>query len=401
MSPAKTLQGLSAADGGRGRGPRRTGVYVHFPWCLAKCPYCDFSSVAAERPAIPHRAYADRLLGELSRRAPALQPRRLGSVFFGGGTPSLWEPAELARVLAGVRAAFDATGEVEVTVECNPTSFDRERARALLDAGVNRVSIGVQSLDARRLAFLGRLHDPAGGLAAVRDAVAAGVPRVSADLIFGVAGQSPEDAVREALTLADLGVTHLSVYALTIEPGTQFGALAKKGRLPLLGDDVVAESFVALDAALSSAGFDHYEISNYARSGQVAEHNLGYWHGDDYLGLGCAAWGTITGPGGRLRYRNTPSPERYLASDELMESEREPIDAETALRERILLGLRIAGGIDLGDAARELGVPAWPPARTRAAERLVSRGRLERQGDRILVPRSAWLHADGTIAELL
>lgn len=377
--------------------PASLGVYVHFPWCLKKCPYCDFLSIAAERPAIPHQSYADAVIGELEQRRPGLESRRLRSVFFGGGTPSLWQPAELGRVLAAIRGAFDCEEVVEVTVECNPTSFDAERARALMAAGVNRVSIGVQGLDQTRLEFLGRLHDVDGGLVAVREAIVAGVPRVSADLIFGVVGQTAEAAVREALTIAELGVTHLSAYALTIEPGTQFGALAKKGKLPLLGEDVVAESFVALDQALEAAGFVHYEISNYARGGDVAVHNVGYWRGDEYLGLGCGAWGTVAG----VRYRNTPVIDRYLAAPGESESEREPIDAETALRERILLGLRLADGLDLEAAAAELGVEAWPEARRRACERLEQRGRIVRTGGHVSIPKSAWLYADGTIAELI
>jgi putative oxygen-independent coproporphyrinogen III oxidase len=391
------------------------GVYVHFPWCLQKCPYCDFLSVAAERDAIPHQAYADAVLRELDRRAEGIGTRRLASIFFGGGTPSLWEPSALGRVLGGVLVAAGArAGDVEITVECNPSSFDAERVRALLDLGVNRISIGVQGLDAERLRFLGRLHDVAGGLAAVEAALAAGVPRVSADLIFGVAGQSAEDAAREAARVAELGLTHVSAYALTIEPGTQFGALARKGKLPLLGEALVADSFVAVEAALESAGFTHYEISNYARRGHVAEHNLGYWRGDDYLGLGTGAFGTWTANGRRVRYRNTPSPERYLAlsdrwaavdlercgSGELV-SELEPIDAETALRERLMLGLRLSDGLDFEGAARELGVPAWTPERERAARRLIERGDLVREGPRMWVPKARRLMTDGTVRELL
>ncbi len=373
------------------------GVYVHFPWCLVKCPYCDFLSLPAERPAIPHAAYADSVIAELSRRSSEIGPRRLASVFFGGGTPSLWEPRELGRVLAAIRAAFPSEADVEITVECNPTSFDADRARALLDAGVNRVSIGVQSLDTGRLRFLGRLHDAQGALRAVADAVAAGVPRVSADLVFGVAGESAAAAVDEALRIADLGVTHLSAYALTIEPGTQFGALARKGRLPLATDDSVAESFLALDAALDDRGFEHYEISNYARAGHVAAHNIGYWRGEDYLGLGTGAYGTVAG----TRYRNTPSPERYLDAAGDPPRELEVIDAETALRERIMLGLRMSEGLDVAGAARATGAIAWTAERQRAAARLVERGRLARDGDRIWIPRDAWLFTDGTIAELI
>jgi len=380
------------------------GVYVHFPWCLRKCPYCDFSSLPIERQALPHAAYADAVISELSRRRAPLGQRRLESVFFGGGTPSLWEPRELGRVLGRIVASFAPSDALEVSVECNPSSLDRERARALVDVGVNRVSIGVQSLDAERLAFLGRLHDAEGALGAVRDALAAGVPRVSADLIFGVHGQAPADAAREARTVAELGVEHVSAYALTIEPGTEFGQRARHKSLPLLSDEAVAESFVAVDDALCALGFEHYEISNYARPGARSRHNLGYWLGREYLGLGAGAWGTLDG----VRYRNTPAVERYLAADwghsELGRSlvpEHEPIDAETALRERILLGLRLAEGLDLRAVAQALGVPAWTDERRRAAARLVERGRLEVDGDVLRIPKHAWLFADGTIAALL
>lgn len=382
------------------------GVYVHFPWCSRKCPYCDFLSMAAERPEIPHARYASQVSAELARRAAQTGRRKLASVFFGGGTPSLWDPGELGRVLAAIRAHFPGD-DPEVTVECNPTSFDEERARALMDAGVGRVSIGVQGLDEDRLRFLGRLHDVAGGLEAVRAAVRAGVPRVSADLIFGVAGQNSREAAGEARRVAELGVTHLSAYALTIEPGTQFGALDRKGRLPLLGDDQVAESFLHVDATLEALGFEHYEISNFARGGDVARHNVGYWQGRDYLGLGAGAWGTLSLPDGRVRYRNTPSPERYLETDwatidpDSAASELESLSPETSLAERILLGLRMAGGLDLGEAAASTGATAWTAERERAAERLLARGRLRRDGDRLWIPRDAWLFADGTISELL
>ncbi len=284
------------------------GVYVHFPFCLKKCPYCDFVSFARAREAIDHRGYADAVLAELTRRGSALRGKRLATIFFGGGTPSLWEPAELGRVLRAILAAADAReDDVEITVECNPTSLDEARARAFRDEGVGRLSVGVQGLDAERLAFLGRLHDPDGGLEAVHAAIRAGVPRVSADLIYGVATgpepPSPADSAAEVVRVARTGVTHLSAYSLTIEPGTQFGELARRGRLPIAPDDAVADGFFAVEAALTAEGFVHYEISNYARPGAEARHNLGYWRGVDYLGLGCAAFGTLsTGDGSAVRY---------------------------------------------------------------------------------------------------
>jgi putative oxygen-independent coproporphyrinogen III oxidase len=391
--------------------PPPLGVYVHFPWCLQKCPYCDFYSLATERETIPHVAYADAVVREVERRAAELGAHRLRSVFFGGGTPSLWKTSELGRVLARIRALFPSDGEVEVTAECNPSSFDARKADELGSAGVNRLSLGVQGLDDRRLGFLGRLHDAAGGLGALRTAVASGIPRVSADLIFGVAGESPDEARREAETLAELGPTHLSAYALTIEPGTEFGSLAKRGKLPLLDDELVARSFESVERALESAGFEHYEISNYARSGHYAEHNLGTWRGESYLGVGAGAFGTVTLGGRVLRYRNARAAERYVdaAKDQdvaLWEPSRlvsdvEPIDARTAFTERLMLGLRLASGVDVGKVALETGATAWTADREHAVERLLERGTLERKGDILRIPRRAWLVADGVIRDLI
>ncbi|WP_437683220.1 radical SAM family heme chaperone HemW [Sorangium sp. So ce131] len=409
-------------------------TYVHFPWCLKKCPYCDFVSFAKAREAIDHRGYADAVLAELRKRADALGERELRSVFFGGGTPSLWEPEEIGRVLSAITAAAGRLApDLEVTVECNPTSLDEQRARALRAVGVNRLSIGVQGLDAERLRFLGRLHDPDGGLGALSAALRSGMPRVSGDLIYGVAvgtaeaarEQRPEHAAAEARAVASTGVTHISAYSLTIESGTSFGELARRGRLPLAADEGVADTFFAIDEALEAEGLAHYEISNYARPGHEARHNLGYWRGIDYVGLGCAAFGTVSRPDPRwglrsagagdrgaapgeafaVRYRNLASPERYMAAmaeaGEVIPVESdERLDPETRLSERIMLGLRLRDGFDLEAAAAALGVPAWSPARQKAAERLERAGRLTIDGGRLAVPKAAWVFADGIAADL-
>ncbi|WP_234023918.1 radical SAM family heme chaperone HemW [Sorangium cellulosum] len=404
-------------------------TYVHFPWCLKKCPYCDFVSFAKAREAIDHRGYADAVLAELRKRTDALGERELRSVFFGGGTPSLWEPEEIGRVLAAITAAAGRLApDLEVTVECNPTSLDEQRARALRAVGVNRLSIGVQGLDLERLQFLGRLHDPDGGLGALSAALRSGMPRVSGDLIYGVAvgtaeaarEQRPEHAAAEARAVASTGVTHVSAYSLTIESGTSFGELARRGRLPLAGDEGVADTFFAIDEALEAEGLAHYEISNYARPGHEARHNLGYWRGVDYVGLGCAAFGTVSRPDPRwglrsagaapgeafaVRYRNIASPERYMAAmaeagEAIPVDSDERLDPETRLSERIMLGLRLRDGFDLEETASALGVPAWSPARRKAAERLERAGRLTIDGGRLAVPKAAWVFADGIAADL-
>ncbi len=397
-------------------GTTGASVYVHFPHCLEKCPYCDFVSYKTEREHIDHAGYADAVLRELEARAPAFDGRLFGSVFFGGGTPSLWEPRELGRVIEGVRDRFEVAEDLEVTVECNPTSIDGERAARLADAGVNRLSIGVQSLRDSELRFLGRLHDAAGALRAVREAVASPVERVSADLIFGVPEQTPEAAAAQATALAELGLRHLSCYQLTIEPGTRFGELARRGRLPRAEDAVVAEAFSAIEEALASRGLLHYEISNYATAGQEARHNLGYWRGEEYLGLGCAAYGFVRTERGErgatgVRWRNEISPEKYVQStrsvrtgvpsrEDGLSTSCEVLDAQALLRERIMLGLRVRGGFDLAAAADELGIDSTTRERERALGWLVERGRLERRGTRLAIPPAAWLFADDTAARL-
>lgn len=393
-------------------------IYIHFPWCLAKCPYCDFVSYAADREDIDHAGYADAVVREAEGRARQLEARgrslEIGSIFFGGGTPSLWEPRELGRVLDRLRAVFPIKADLEVTVECNPTSLDEARARALRDAGVGRLSIGTQSLRGEQLKFLGRLHDPDGARRAIEAALASGIERVSTDLIFGLPGQSTEDARDQALALAGTGLQHLSCYQLTIEPGTQFGERKKRGLLPMADEAIVADAFLAIEEALESRGLRHYEISNYAAPGEEARHNLAYWRGDEYVGLGCAAFGFArdakrTGHG--LRWRNAIEPKKYVAATNTLRDDvlgegdgvsmfAEELDGLALLRERIMLGLRLAEGVDLGRAGSELGIDPWTPERLRAVERLVDRGRLTRQGDLLTIPRAAWLFTDDIASRL-
>ena len=400
-------------------GSRPLLVYVHFPWCLEKCPYCDFVSEKIDRNAIDHEAYENAVLRELDARTS--EPDRLGSrhlvsVFFGGGTPSLWATESLGRVLRGIQARFPAApgSEVEVTVECNPSSLDEAKARALRDVGVNRLSVGVQSLSKDRLAFLGRLHDERGALAALEGAVRSGMPRISGDLLFGVSGQTPTVAGQEAARIAATGVTHVSAYNLTIEAGTKFGELARRGRLPLADEGLMVESFFAVEGALAATGLGHYEVSNYGAAGHESRHNLGYWRGVDYLALGTAAVGALSeneNPATATRYRNHPDVRKYVRAAATTNPNNvwttggvthttELLDGETRLRERIMLGLRLAEGVDLDEAASDLAVSPWSASRAAAATRLVSRGRLLRARGRLTLPREAWIFADGIAAEL-
>lgn len=383
----------------------RTSVYVHFPWCLKKCPYCDFASGAIRRAEVPHEAYADAVLAELDARRGALAGRTLESVFFGGGTPSLWAPEALGRVMSGIVEAFDADApELEITVECNPTSIDAARAAGLVRAGVNRLSLGVQSLDDGRLRFLGRLHDADGARRALEASVAE-VPRVSADLMFGMPGQRPEDFLTELDAILALGVEHVSAYALTVEPDTQFGALHKKGRLRLASEGDFAETFEQARAHLAERGFDHYEVSNYARAGATSRHNQHYWRGGDYLGLGAGAVGTLSeGHAGR-RYRNEPRPERYLETARQTQPETRPeifeehLTPEDRVREALMLGLRTAEGVSLARVREATGL-ALEDGREDALARRRARGDVELDGDALRVPASRWLMLDAIVADL-
>ncbi len=369
-------------------------VYLHFPWCLRKCPYCDFATSPLGRADIPHARYADALLRELEMRAPRGE---LYSVFFGGGTPSLWEPAELGRVLQGVLAAFGARAdEVEITVECNPSSLDTARAEALRSVGVNRLSVGVQSLDDDELKFLGRLHDRALALQALK-AAQASFERVSADLMFALPQQPAERFYGYLDELLGMGLSHVSAYALTIEAATPFGAQARKGLLRPAPDESYARMFDGVADKLRSAGFEHYEVSNYARPGESSRHNQHYWRGGGYVGLGAAAVGCVDG----RRWRNHPDATRYMerADSRKVEVFEEELDAQDLIREALMLGLRTREGVDL--KALEARVQQDPRAgRERVLERRLQSGDVTLERDVLRVPEARWILLDGIVADL-
>ncbi|MBX7193588.1 MAG: radical SAM family heme chaperone HemW [Sandaracinaceae bacterium] len=381
----------------------RVSVYVHFPYCLRKCPYCDFNSYGTAREDVPHVAYADAVLRELAWRLPTVADRELVSIFFGGGTPSLWEPRELGRVIAAIRGGFArVASDLEVTVECNPTSLDRARAAALREAGVGRVSIGVQSLDPERLAWLGRLHDAGGALRALREA-SLELPRVSGDLMFGLPGQAPDAFLDDVARVLETGVRHVSAYALTIEPGTQFGELHKKGRLPIATDDAYADTFLAIEARMARAGLEHYEVSNYAVPGEEARHNLHYWRAGAYVGVGAGAVGCVDDPISRraARWRSEPLPQRYLetSGSAAVESWGETLSPEDRVREALMLGLRTREGVSIS-ALREATGLDLREGREAAIARRAARGELALEGDVLRVPARHWLALDAIVTDL-
>jgi oxygen-independent coproporphyrinogen-3 oxidase len=376
-----------------------TSVYVHFPWCARKCPYCDFATEPMRRDALPHDAYADALLRELHARAEDLQGRTLKSVFFGGGTPSLWAPDALKRTLDAISDAFEEeVEEVEVTVECNPSSLDRHHAALLRRAGVNRLSIGVQSLRDPHLQFLERLHDREQALDALRGATTE-MQHVSADLMFGMPGQTLGELGDDIARIAEIGVRHVSAYALTIEEKTLFGSLHRAGKLRVAPEEQYADLFEHAERCFTDLGWTHYEVSNYAADGERSRHNLHYWRGGAYLGLGAAAVGCLDrGPGRAERWRNEPNPRRYMRLHTL-EAEVEELGPDEIIREALMLGLRTVDGTDLVATERRAG---RNPREGREAEieRAIERGNLEEDGNWLRVPVDRWLKLDGIVRDL-
>jgi oxygen-independent coproporphyrinogen-3 oxidase len=330
---------------------RPLGVYVHFPFCGVRCPYCDFA--VDTRAEIPHDAYADAVLAELAaRRAWFEGAGPLASIYFGGGTPGLWRPDALGRVLDGARAAFGdpLASSLEITVEANPGEVDEPHLRALAAAGANRLSLGAQSFEDRLLRTMGRNHDAAAIPAAVRAARAAGFQTISLDLIFGIPGQSRDDWRRALDAALALAPEHVSAYALTVERATAFGALDRAGKLPRPDDEEAAAMFEDAGAALAAAGLPRYEVSSYARPDRRARHNGLYWSGAPYLGLGASAASfRPLADGTAWRFRNPRSTETYLGAVRKGGAFARHVERRTAdelENEALWLGLRTVDGID-------------------------------------------------------
>ena len=332
-------------------------LYIHWPFCLAKCPYCDFNSHVRDR--IPQARFAAALKRELAWEAVRLGRRRLGSIFFGGGTPSLMAPETVADLIADAARLFDPLPEVEITLEANPTSVESEKLAAFRDAGVNRVSLGVQSLDPRALAMLGRQHSVTQAIAALELARQT-FPRVSFDLIYARPGQALpawRAELRQALALA---ADHLSLYQLTIEPGTAFATRHARGEIVLPDGDDAAALYNATAEEAARFGLAPYEVSNYAAPGAESRHNLAYWRYADYAGIGPGAHGRISLDGALLATRRHRAPEVWA---ERVERDGHGTTEETTLpptdraREMLLMGLRLAEGIDEARFAARTGIP--------------------------------------------
>ena len=374
------------------------GIYVHWPFCLAKCPYCDFNSHV--RSSIDEARWRRALVGQVAAAARQVPGRRVDTIFFGGGTPSLMPPETVAAVIAAVKDGWPQAGDVEITLEANPTSVEAGRFRGFRDAGVNRVSMGIQALDEGDLRRLGRMHSVAEAIRAyeiARDTF----ERVSFDLIYARQGQTLDQWRAELGRALALAVDHLSLYQLTIEDGTRFGDMHARGRLRGLPDaDLAADMFAVTQETCDAAGMGGYEISNHARPGAESRHNLIYWRYGDYAGIGPGAHGRLTVGGRRWAIESPRSPEAWLAAAEGDAAEitiRSEVEPEDQGAEMLMMGLRLREGVDLGRYARLTGreLPAF-----RIAE-LSSLGLLELDGSRIFATESGRIVLNAVIKQLL
>ncbi|MFN8390528.1 MAG: radical SAM family heme chaperone HemW [Bdellovibrionota bacterium] len=382
------------------------GLYVHVPYCIKKCPYCDFNSyaIATLREGVPEERYTDALIRELRAYSalPEWQGRRLHSIFFGGGTPSLFQAASYGRFFSAVRECFILPANAEITLECNPGSIQetlgREKLSAFRECGVNRISMGAQSFRAEKLLELGRIHSGKETGLAVENVRAAGFESFNLDLIFGVGTETLSQWSDDLRAALDLEPTHLSAYGLTIEPGTEFSRLFQRGTLVVPDDDTSAEMYQLTQSTLRERGFEQYEISNYAKPGRACRHNLGYWNGEDYLGLGAGAHSYRSGNAGEFgaRWSNIPGPEHYISrtqNDGTAKQRAEIVDRSKAELEFFFLGLRTIYGICPGSYEKRFS-EGFSARFGGVVDELISHELIEQNGETLRLTAKGFLFAD-------
>ena len=377
--------------------PEPLALYVHWPFCVSKCPYCDFNSHV--RDSVDQAAWRDALLVDLRHEAALLADRRVGSIFFGGGTPSLMPPATVAAVIAAAEAEWGLTDDVEITLEANPNSVEVANFADLAAAGVNRVSIGVQSFDSEVLEFLGRAHSEDEARRAIGTAQEH-FARVSFDLIYARPGQTMAAWESELAGALAFGTDHLSLYQLTIEPGTRFATLAAKGDLTIPDGDAAADLFDATQAMTAAAGLPRYEVSNHARVGQESRHNLAYWRYADYAGVGPGAHGRRLGQATERHKK----PENFVAAV-ARNGHGLKVEADLPAHERateaMLMGLRLTEGIDLARIEMRSGLGRAAFVDADAVARLVDQGLMAQAGDRLAVTDNGILLLDSILSEVV
>jgi oxygen-independent coproporphyrinogen-3 oxidase len=328
-------------------------LYVHVPFCIKKCHYCAFVSSAPQKNELLE--YPDLLMRELQLQAKG--GGEIASIYFGGGTPSLLQPEQLARLLDGIAGQTGIKVDAEITLEANPGTVDHVSLKAFRDAGINRISLGIQSFDDHFLDCLGRIHSAEQSRQAFQDARNAGFDNVSIDLIHSLPGQSLDQWRSELRHAIKLCPEHISIYGLTVEEGTPFARIYPADSLELADDDLSADMFELADELLAESGFEHYEIANYARPGYRAQHNSGYWRRDGYLGLGVAAHSFLR-EGHGVRFSNPDTLEEYrrgVMAGQLTRVDEHQLTQNDAMAEYMFLGLRLSEGVTLSDFEREFG----------------------------------------------
>lgn len=373
------------------------GLYIHWPFCEAKCPYCDFNSHVSR--TIDQRAWRDAYLLELERGVTETQGRVLNAVFFGGGTPSLMDPDIVADIITAIKRLWPTANDLEITLEANPGSVEASRFAAFQQSGVNRISMGIQALNDADLKRLGRIHNTAEALAAF-DIARSAFDRVSFDLIYGRQNQTLaewEIELKQALTLA---IDHISLYQLTIEQGTAFGDRYAVGKLRgLPDDDLGADMYAATQQICGEFGMPSYEVSNHARDGAQSRHNLIYWRYGDYLGIGPGAHGRLTQNGQRLATECFSNPTRWLvaAASGATEKPRERLAAGDQASEFLMMGLRLKEGVDLQRYAELAG----KPLSSKKISQMQDIGMVDLSGNRLIVTEPGFMVLNAILAELL
>ena len=368
-------------------------LYIHWPFCVSKCPYCDFNSHVRE--TIDQAQWREALLADLAHEARLLPGRKLTSIFFGGGTPSLMEPSTVAALIEAATSYWQPDDGLEITLEANPNSVESARFADLAAAGVNRLSLGLQSFDDRALRFLGRAHSAAEGWKALEIAQKR-FRRVSFDLIYALPGDTEETWSATLAQALSLGTGHLSLYQLTIEPGTRFASLAARSQLEPLDAERAASLYELTQAMTREAGLPAYEISNHARCGRESRHNLTYWRYGDYSGVGPGAHGRR---GGKRTVRHR-KPENFLSAlprNGHAIAEEADLSAREAADEALVMGLRLAEGIDVEALQERFGVEV---IRSERVQRLVESGHLTASGPRIAATAAGRLVLDSVLGEI-
>ncbi|MCL5283852.1 MAG: radical SAM family heme chaperone HemW [Armatimonadetes bacterium] len=377
-------------------------LYVHIPFCISKCGYCDFNSYAMNGPIVSKTV--DAILTEI--QFSGYPNGTVQSIFFGGGTPTFVNPDNLQRILVSLRDRFSVTPEAEITVEANPGSADMQRFADLRSVGFNRISIGVQSFNDNLLHHLERRHSAAEAVRAVEIAREAGFENINIDLMFGIPGQTEADWRESLQTALSLQTEHISLYSLTIEPKTRFEHLQRIGQLPLPDEEVMLAMYEHAIETARQAGFEHYEISNFAKLGYQCRHNVNYWHNGPYAAYGPGAVSCLWEDAKGARYRrwtNELSPRKYLQkieSNEPLSVEEEAVSKMTALGESMMVGLRMMEGVSLGGLYRRYRIdPALVYEREIA--KLIERGLIQIADDRIALTRQGLLLANDVMLEFI